>query len=141
MRIYVAAPLFNEGELERNRQLRDFVRSLGHDTYLPQEDGGIAFDQIVAGADMLATRKKVFDGDIAELKKCDAILAVLDGRVPDEGVCIELGYAFALGKMCVGYLTDKRTLDKFGHNLMIEGCLTKIAHSVDELKVALSAAV
>ena len=137
MNIYIAAPLFNETELERNRKLRDFLKGLGFETYLPQEDGGIAYDEIREGADIAATRRKMFDGDVAAVKACDALVCVLDGRVPDDGACIELGMAHALGKTCVGYRTDKRTLDPYGPSLMIEGCLKTVAHSLEELKVVL----
>lgn len=134
MRVYIAAPLFNESELERNRQLRDFVRELGHETFLPQKDGGIALDIIAKGADALMTRAAVFKNDIEEVGRCDIFLCVLDGRVPDEGACVELGVAYARGKTCIGYLTDKRSLDAYGPNLMIEGCLKATARSRDELR-------
>ncbi len=133
MRVYIAAPLFNESELARNRELRDLVGGLGAGTYLPQEDGGISYDIIADGGAVAQTRKAIFDGDVAEIKKCDMVLAVLDGRVPDEGVCIEVGMAYALSKKCVGYLTDQRTLDPYGPSLMIEGCLTALLRSKEEL--------
>jgi nucleoside 2-deoxyribosyltransferase len=133
MRIYIAAPLFNESERTRNQVLRDTLKALGHETYLPQEDGDIAFDEITKGADIRKTRQKIFEHDMAEVKRCDILLCVLDGRVPDEGVCVELGMAYALGKKCIGYLTDSRSFDAYGPNLMIEGCLTGIAHSVEEI--------
>lgn len=60
----------------------------------------------------------------------------LDGRVPDEGACVELGMAYAWGKICIGYKTDDRCLDFTGtDNLFIEGCLDfKILHNLKELK-------
>jgi nucleoside 2-deoxyribosyltransferase len=138
MLIYLAAPLFNEMELERNRELRDFLRGLGHEVYLPQEDGGLAFDLIAQGADMADVRRKVFAADVEAVRRCDILLCVLDGRVPDEGLCVELGMAYTLGKTCIGYQTDKRSLDKFGNNLMIDGCLKTIVHTKEELKDALT---
>jgi hypothetical protein len=47
-------------------------------------------------------------------------------RSIDEGACFELGYAFALGKTCVGLKTDSRTLFPFGDNPMIEAALRHI---------------
>lgn len=138
MKIYIAAPLFNESELERNRRIRDFLRELGYETYLPQEDGGIAFDLIKDGAQMQQTRTKIFESDLEQVRACDILLCILDGRVPDEGLCIELGYAYALGKTCIGYLTDKRSFDKYGINLMIEGCLSCIAYSREALRAILT---
>ncbi len=134
MKVYIAAPLFNEMELERNRRLRAMINGLGFETYLPQEDGGISYTLIEEGAEAAPTRKKIFDNDIAEIKKCDLMVCLLDGRVPDEGMCIELGAAYALGKTCIGYSTDQRGLDVYGPSLMIEGCLKATAHSAEELK-------
>ena len=137
MKVYIASPLFNESELENNRKLRDFLRSLGFETYLPQEDCGTAYDLMNSKEDVSVTRKKIFDIDIVEVKDSDIILCVLDGRVPDEGVCIELGVAYSLGKICIGYSTDRRSFDKHGVNLMIEGCLQHITHSKEELETVL----
>ena len=134
MKIYIAAPLFNEMELERNRQIKDLLQKLDFETYLPQEDGGISYDVIKLGGDITKTRKNIFDNDVEEIKRCDIILCILDGRIPDEGLCIELGIAYMLNKICIGYLTDQRSLDKYGMSLMIEGCLEKICHSTKELE-------
>ena len=55
----------------------------------------------------------------------------LNGRVPDEGGCVELGMAYAWGIKSIGFKTDTRALDYTGDdNLMIEGCLNfKIARN------------
>lgn len=134
MRVYIAAPLFNEIELERNKKLQVFLNTLGFETYLPQEDGGISYDVINQGGDVSETRKKIFENDIKEVHRCDIILCVLDGRVPDEGMCIELGVAYSQGKICIGYLTDQRSLDAYGTSLMIGGCLKSIVHTTQELE-------
>lgn len=134
MRVYIAAPLFNEIELARNKKLQVFLNTLGFETYLPQEDGGISYNVINQGANIYETRKKIFENDINEVHKCDIILCVLDGRVPDEGMCIELGVAYSQGKICIGYSTDQRSLDAYGISLMIEGCLKNIVHTTEELE-------
>ena len=52
-------------------------------------------------------RQKVFESDV--------FLIVLDGRVPDEGACVELGLAYAHNaltgsdKLIVGLHTDERS--------------------------------
>jgi hypothetical protein len=51
----------------------------------------------------------------------------------DEGASFELGYAFALGKVCVGLKTDPRQLLPIGDNPMIEGALWKLFHEESEL--------
>ena len=40
MKIYIAAPLFNQGERDFNERIDAVLRSCGHETFLPQRDGG-----------------------------------------------------------------------------------------------------
>ena len=46
---------------------------------------------------------------------------------------MELGIAYALKKHCVGFKTDFRCQDIYGNNIMLEGTLSKILSSIDEL--------
>lgn len=137
MKIYIASPLFSEAEKHFNIKLNDFLKYLGHKTYLPQKDGGVAFELIKKDRDKKKIRNRIFFNDIEQIKKCDAMICALDGRSVDEGVCVELGIAYALGKKCIGYKTDTRSLDKYGNNLMIDGCLIKIVASEPALNLVL----
>ena len=51
------------------------------------------------------------------------MLVILDGRVPDEGACVEIGMGFALGKECIAYKTDLRSFISGEDNLMISGVI------------------
>lgn len=54
----------------------------------------------------------------------EVLISDLNGRVPDEGGCVELGMAYAWGIKSIGFKTDTRALDYTGDdNLMIEGCM------------------
>ena len=44
MRIYIAAPLFSEGERAFNEKVDAVVRECGHETFLPQREGGCVAD-------------------------------------------------------------------------------------------------
>ena len=44
MRIYIAAPLFNEGERAFNEKIDAILRECGHETFLPQREGGCVAD-------------------------------------------------------------------------------------------------
>lgn len=134
MKIYLAGPLFNESELERNSKIKNFLVSLGYDVYLPQDEG-LAYEMINE-SNKMEVNKKIFDMDVENLKKCDMLVFILDGRVPDEGGCVELGMAYAWGKKSIGYKTDTRALDNTGDdNLMIEGCFDfKIARNLEDLE-------
>jgi nucleoside 2-deoxyribosyltransferase len=61
-----------------------------------------------------ARRAAMFELDVAKVIACDVLLIVLDGRVPDEGACFELGVAYAEKrraqprKRLIGLQTDVR---------------------------------
>jgi nucleoside 2-deoxyribosyltransferase len=133
--IYVAAPLFNEMEIGRNREVKRILLMQGYRVYLPQEDAGISYEILDGTECKAAVRKRIFDQDVRAVATCDVLLCLLDGRVPDEGMCIELGMAFALGKPCVGYKTDFRAMDERGdNNIMLDGCLNwRIARTTAQL--------
>ncbi len=122
-KIYFAAPLFNEMELERNASLAKKLRESGFDVYLPQESG-LSAKMIKDKDDTLKVSRSLFEIDKKAIMECDILIIFLDGRVPDEGACVELGMAYAWNKKCYGYKTDDRSLDFTGtDNLFIEGCL------------------
>ena len=104
MKIYLAGPLFSESELERNTKIKNFLINLGYDVYLPQDEG-LAYEMINEN-NKLEVNKKIFEMDVENLKQCDMLVFILDGRVPDEGGCVELGMAYAWGKKSIGYKTD-----------------------------------
>lgn len=135
--VYLAAPLCSEAERAFNLKLRDFVAALGFRTYLPQLDGGLLTDLVRQGHDEVQARGRLFEGDCDAVRNADLCLAVLDGRTIDEGVCVELGIAFTLGKTCVGFKTDSRTAIRGHDNLMVEGCLSEILKTWTELSEAL----
>lgn len=138
-KIYFAAPLFNEMELKRNEEITSLLRKWGYEVYLPQESAGLSAKIIANGADKYEVSKQIFQTDLQGIKECDILIFFLDGRVPDEGACVELGMAYAWGKKCIGYKTDDRSLDFTGtDNLFIEGCMDfNVLHNLNELKSTL----
>ena len=134
MKIYIAAPLFNEGERAFNLKLARFLEGLGLETYLPQRDAGILSDIIASGVEESAARRQVFEADVAAMEAADAILVLLDGRTVDEGACFEFGYMFARGKPCYGFQTDARSFLGGKPNLMLDHALIELATSWEELR-------
>lgn len=131
--LYLAAPLFSAAERVFNQQLA--ARLASHFTvYLPQRDGGL-FVELVRGKgispDMAA--RQVFEADIKAINAANVLLAVLDGRTVDEGVALEVGYAYAIGKPCHGLQTDPRRLLPEGNNPMIAGALRGITLGLEQL--------
>ena len=137
MRIYFAALLFSQAEREFNVKVTKILRENGFDVFLPQEYSG---DIDVPDTD--EKRRKLLTGfftkDIEAIESSDVLLIVLDGRVPDEGACFELGYAYASGKICVGLKTDSRVSEMGTDNAMIVGSLgDNIATDIDSLTTIL----
>ena len=137
-KIYVAAPLFSQIEREFNEKVDDFVRNLGYETYLPQREGGVLTELIRDGMSMIEAREYLFEKDWEAVKWCDIVLVILDGRVPDEGACVEIGMGYALGKECIAYKTDLRSFISGEDNLMISGVIrNRIAKNFTGLQTLL----
>ncbi len=118
------------------------LQSLGIQTYLPQRDGGESIRLIKQGQPPELIRRQLFELDVSEIRACDLFIAILDGRVPDEGTCVELGMAFILGKICIGYQTDSRRFAMDFNNLMIDNSLNGgVALSLDELSNLVQASI
>ncbi len=114
MKVYLAGPLFSLAEQNFNRQ---FAQAMSKalpilQITLPQERADSLLSQ-PNGFEL------VFQDCIAMVRECDALVAVLDGPDVDSGTCIELGYAYSLGKPIVGVRTDFRVSEDRGMNLMV----------------------
>lgn len=133
MRIYYAGPLFCQAEIEFNEKIVSRLRSEGFDVYLPQEhsSGTVIPDGDEERRELM---KGFFKDDLDAIDSSDVLLLVMDGRVPDEGACFELGYAYAKGMKCVGLKTDSRVSELGQDNAMLVGSLGDfISHDVDTL--------
>jgi nucleoside 2-deoxyribosyltransferase len=114
MKIYFAAPLFCEAEKKFNQELTEKLESAGFEVFLPQRDGIEMNRQIQSGMEPDETRKSIFKLDRDNILESDIFLFILDGRVPDEGACVELGIAYtqkylkSKEKILVGLHTDVR---------------------------------
>jgi nucleoside 2-deoxyribosyltransferase len=134
-RVYYAASLFNEAEREFNRQVVAMIHELGYSTWFPQEDVGVLTDLMEEkGMTLPEVRDYIFDLNIKEVQEADIVVFVLDGRVPDEGACIEAGIAWAMGRPIYGLKTDIRNGEPGGNNIMIDGIITRTVGSIDELR-------
>lgn len=127
-KVYLAAPLFNEGELIYNRELKKAL-SPYFDVFLPQEDGLLLRDISSESISNDLAEGKIFNADITAMNNSDIIIAVLNGAHIDEGVAFELGYCFAKGKRCIGLKEDVRQALPTGNNPMISKSCEKILDS------------
>jgi nucleoside 2-deoxyribosyltransferase len=114
-RVYLAAPLFSEGERDYNLSIARNLRNNFFDVFLPQEAG-----------DDSNTRDKeeqsrIFSENLKALEKSDIIIAVIDGADADSGTAWEMGYAYAQGKRVITLRTDFRRVGMYEKvNLMLE---------------------
>ncbi|MFZ5391986.1 MAG: nucleoside 2-deoxyribosyltransferase [Patescibacteria group bacterium] len=118
MKIYFAAPLFNEAECHYNLSVTEKLEKIGYNVFLPQRDGIMddTYDD-PSPANRLSQEKKyheIFKLDRENIIDSDVFLFILDGRVPDEGACVELGIAYEhkiqreKPKYIIGLHTDTR---------------------------------
>jgi len=142
-KVYFAAPLFSQGEKDYNLILTKVLEDHGYEVFLPQRDGYLAAE--LEGKTEEELTQLIFEKDFSEVMKADILFMLLDGRVPDEGACVELGIAYANGKRCYGVKTDARSVEiNMDLNPMIAGCFMKVFRNfngealVEELEQYLS---
>ena len=130
MRVYFAGPLFCEAERVFNLRLAEKLEAKGYQVFLPQRDGVESEKPPYNKMPNDELQKTIFELDRDKLLQADIFLFVLDGRVPDEGACVELGIAYGQkhflqqDKLLIGLLTDMRGAFLGGKlNAMIGGAL------------------
>jgi hypothetical protein len=103
--IYLAGPLFSEAERRFNLELTHRLEVIGFDVFLPQRDGVERDRPPYDTMTPEERRHAMFRLDRTRILDADVFVFVLDGRVPDEGACVELGIAY-----CQKYLQDGEKL-------------------------------
>lgn len=127
--VYVAGPLFGEGERWWIEQVDARVAAHGVATFLPHRDNP------PKTAD---NTREIFENDRGAIDRCDLVVANLNGITTDDGTAWEIGYAVGIGRPVIGLFTDwRRRFDDEVVNLMIEHSVEGIARSLDELDAAL----
>jgi nucleoside 2-deoxyribosyltransferase len=122
MKIYFAGPLFTPYERRFIDECAAALRADGFEVFVPHEHE-------LAQSD--AKPAWIFAKDMEGLRTADAVLALLDGPMVDDGTACEIGIFYALmqsdetKKGVVGLLTDLRGLrgESTGLNLFVEGCI------------------
>ena len=118
LRIYMAGPLgFSEaGRHFYNSVLVPFVKSLGYEVLDPwglTDPRKIeAVQRMPYGPERRAAwrtlNREVGATNRAAIDRAHGVVAILDGPDVDSGTAAEIGYAFARGKLIVGYRGDFR---------------------------------
>ena len=140
MKIYFAGPLFNQAEKQFNQILTEKLEQNDFEVFLPQRDGAEKDNHPYDKMTKDERRKAIFSINRDQILSCDIFLFILDGRVPDEGACVELGIAYTQkflekkNKILVGLQTDVRAVFLGGKlNPMIKVPLDNIVESKSDL--------
>ena len=146
MKVYFAGPLFNEAERKFNQNLTDRLEKSGFNVFLPQRDGVEKNKPPYDSMDPDKRRRAMFELDRDKILDSDIFLFVLDGRIPDEGACVELGIAYAQkyleesNRKLVGFHTDIRAAFLGSKlNPMVKVPLDYIANNEEDLIAFLEA--
>ncbi|KKP33315.1 MAG: hypothetical protein UR22_C0001G0128 [Parcubacteria group bacterium GW2011_GWC2_32_10] len=114
-KIYFAGPLFSGAEKKFNLELCDKLEKVGFKVFLPQRDGIEKNKSPYDKMELEQKKKILFEIDRDKIIESEIFLFVLDGRVPDEGACVELGIAYSdkffnnKNKTLIGLQTDIRS--------------------------------
>lgn len=140
MHLYFAAPLFSQAERHFNERLTQRLEVQGLTVYLPQRDGA---EKDAAAYNAMTPEERgcaIFHFDKEHIFACDIFLMLLDGRVPDEGVCVELGLAYcqrelqSKKKLLIGLQTNNRASSSDSYlNPMIRVPLDYLAFDEENL--------
>ena len=152
MVIYFAGPLFSQAERAFNLQLAESLEEHGYTVFLPQRDG-VGKDDFnptsLLGMGMTEEKisQLIFTTDRDKVFEADVLLFVLDGRIPDEGACVELGMAYGQkhllqkSTLLIGLHTDWRSAFQWTkRNPLIDGALDCVVGSEEELLAVLESA-
>jgi hypothetical protein len=127
LRIYLAGPLFSEGERAFLDDLAGRLRERGHDVFVPHEQ--------FSGEIVDLEPAEIFEVDVGGVRDANLLFAWLDGPMVDDGTACEIGIfaeLIASGNPhyvgIVGLVTDLRAMRRRGTpgdglNLFVAGAI------------------
>ncbi len=135
--VYMAGPLFNEGDRFVNQNNSDMLRKNGFTTFLPQEI-------VITNKSSELVKAACFFMDLKAIKLCDVLLANCNGIEIDSGTAAEIGLGYGLNKKMVVYKSDVRNYynERFVLNNFIGGLVdNKVCKTAQEVLQAVKDAV
>ncbi|CAN7561732.1 nucleoside 2-deoxyribosyltransferase [Paraburkholderia terricola] len=148
-RAYCAGPLFNAAERAEMDSIARTLEAAGYATFLPHRDG-LEFARLKPELEKLGASaneaarildRAIFSLDTYQLlRRCDVVVANLNGRVADEGTVVEASLAWHAGKPLVLFKADARSMLGGSDNPMLTGLgefdvidrLSALPQAVDE---------
>ena len=120
--IYLAGPLFTQGEKDFNLSLAERMSASGDRVFLPQQE--------CVGRE----GEDIYKTCLAGLRSAAIVVAILDGADADSGTCWECGYAASREIPIIAVRTDFRISgDTGGFNAMLYYSAAKIVSGTDRL--------
>ncbi|HYS64707.1 MAG TPA: nucleoside 2-deoxyribosyltransferase [Paraburkholderia sp.] len=130
LRVYCAGPLFNAAERAEMGSIAGTLEAAGYATFLPHRDG-LEFARLKPELEKLGASveeaarildRAIFSLDTYQLlRRCDVVVANLNGRVADEGTVVEASLAWHAGKPLVLFKADARSMLSGSDNPMLTG--------------------
>jgi hypothetical protein len=136
VRVYFAGPLFTPYEREYIDECAAVLRADGFDVFVPHEHELALGDTVTPAA--------IFAKDRPGIESANAVLAILDGPMVDDGTACEIGMFHGLMQSdpekrgIVGLLTDIRAHrgEGAGVNLFVQGVIRDVGEIVDSIEAA-----
>ena len=98
MKVYIAAPFFNEEQLNKVKGIESLLEDAGVEFFSPRSEGSLGN---MTPEERKAKMGDVFQSNVDHMDWCTHMVAVIDDR--DTGTIWEMGYGFAMGKGIVTY--------------------------------------
>ena len=98
MRVYIAAPFFNEEQLSKVKGIESLLEDAGVEFFSPRSEGSLGN---MTPEERKAKMSDIFQSNVDHMDWCTHMVAVIDDR--DTGTIWEMGYGFATGKGIVTY--------------------------------------
>lgn len=123
MNCYLAGPLFSQQDREMLERIAQYLESRNIEVYLPHRDGG-DLGTVIFDPNRDYSRDRIFSSDIEHVKNSDLVVCLLDGQDSDSGTCVEIGFAYALGKPIFGLKTDLERRGMVLNNMVWGACFS-----------------
>lgn len=128
-KIYMAGPLFNEGDRYVNKVNSDILRELGYTTFLPQE-------VVIKNDSSELVKAACYYMDFKAIDEAFALVCNCNGIEIDSGTAAEIGLGYGMHKKLVLYKSDVRNYynDRFRLNNFVGGLVdNKVCSNMDEV--------
>lgn len=98
MKVYIAAPFFNEEQLDVVKDIEGMLLTNRIEYFSPRSEGIL---KQMTDEERRSKMGKVFESNIGHMDWCTHAIVAIDGY--DKGVLFEMGYLYATNKTMISY--------------------------------------